>query len=126
MLVNGQEYSFRANASSLLVRLEEGSNTIVVRVSYYDGTQNILASRSYTVRYSPAGQTVIVAYRKQDNTPLSQIHTTAEGGLSFVAYGLRDGRQLRASVRLNGKTIQSATSAFTAALQFGEMCWRSA
>lgn len=120
VLVNGQEYSFRANASSLLVRLEEGSNTIVVRVSYYDGTQNILASRSYTVRYSPVGQTVIVAYRKQDNTPLSQIHTTAEGSLSFVAYGLRDGRQLRASVRLNGKTIQSATSAFTAALQFGE------
>lgn len=119
VLVNDKKYSFRASAASMLVRLEEGTNTIVVSVTYFDGTNSILAARAYTVSYSPAGQTVIVAYRKQDSAPLSEIHSTAEGTLEFVAYGLRDGRQLRATVRLNGKTISSSTSAFTASLQYG-------
>ena len=62
-------------------------------------------SRAYTVSYSPAGETVIVAYRAQDSTPLSELHSTAESGLRFVAYGLRDRLPLRATVRLNGKTV---------------------
>lgn len=119
VIVNGEEFSFRAASTSVMIRLAEGTNTIVVRVAYFDGTDNIIASRAYTVSYSPAGETVIVAYRAQDSAPLSELHSTAESGLRFVAYGLRDGRQLRAAVRLNGKTVTSSSDTFDVTLQFG-------
>lgn len=119
VIVNGEELSFRAASTSVMIRLAEGTNTIVVRVAYFDGTDNIIASRAYTVSYSPAGETVIVAYRAQDSTPLSELHSTAESGLRFVAYGLRDRLPLRAAVRLNGKTVTSSSDTFDVTLQFG-------
>ena len=117
--VNGEEYSFRAASGSVMIRLAVGTNTVVVRAAYFDGTDNIAASRAYTLHYSPAGETVIVAYRIQDNAPLSDLHSTAESRLHFVAYGLRDGKRLRASVRQNGKTVTSGSDSFDITLQFG-------
>ncbi len=117
--VNGKEFSYRAATSSIMIKLTEGANTIVVRAMYYDGADNITASRAYTVNYSPGGETVIVAFRERDNAPLSELHSTDDGKLTFVAYGLKDGRRLRAMVRLNGKTITSGSDTYEAVLQFG-------
>ena len=61
---------------------------------------------------NPVSYTHLDVYKRQ-------LHSTAESGLRFVAYGLRDGLPLRAAVRLNGKTVTSSSDTFDVTLQFG-------
>lgn len=95
VIVNGEELSFRAASTSVMIRLAEGTNTIVVRVAYFDGTDNIIASRAYTVSYSPAGKTVIVAYRAPGQHASER---AAQHGRERAALrGLRSARRIAAA-----------------------------
>lgn len=116
--LNGQEYSYKATSSSVLVTLQEGANTLVVQAYYGSDTGNITASQTYTVYYGRGGEVFIVAQRS-DGVPLADIGTTSQGELLFTAYGIKDGERLRPSVRLNGKTLSGSGDSFQAALEFG-------
>ena len=117
--LNGETLDYRASTSSVLLRLQQGANTILVQALYSAGADTITASRGYTVYYSAGGEVVIVATRDSDGVSLADIRTTAEGRLSFTAFGLKDGRRLRAAVSLNGKTVSGSGEHFTLTLTYG-------
>lgn len=117
--LNGESLDHRASTSSVLLRLAQGANTIVVQALYSDGTDTVAASRGYTVYYSSGGEVVIVATRDSDGVSLADIRTTNGGELAFTAFGLKDGRRLRATVSLNGKTVGGSGEHFSVTLTYG-------
>lgn len=119
VILNGESRDHSAATGSVLLKLTQGANTIVVQALYSDGTDTITASRGYTVYYSAGGEVVIVATRDSDGTALADIRTTDEGELTFTAFGLKDGRRLRAAVSLNGKTVSGSAEHFRVTLTYG-------
>lgn len=118
--VNDKEYSFRASSKHMAIKLKEGANKIDVTVMYFDGKEYIDAVRTYTVNYTSGGKTIIVAYSEENHIALEEMKTTSSGDFTFVAYGLKGDKKLRAHVRVNGKTVKSSGSKFTADLKFGK------
>lgn len=117
--LNGQALDYRAATSSVMLKLAEGANTILVQALYRNGSDTITASQGYTVYYGAGGEVLIVATRDSDGASLADIHTTADGDLAFTAYGLKDGSRLRAAVSLNGKALSGSGDSFRAALTYG-------
>ena len=117
--LNGQSLDYKASSSSVLLKLAEGANSIVVRAFYSDGANTVTASQGYTVYYGAGGEVVIIAVRDSDGVSLADLRTTSDSTLSFTAYGLKDGSKLRASVRFNGKTVTGSGDRFSATLEYG-------
>lgn len=117
--LNGQSLDYKASSSSVLLKLAEGANSIVVRAFYSDGANTVTASQGYTVYYGAGGEVVIIAVRDSDGVSLADLHTTSDSTLSFTTYGLKDGNKLRASVRFNGKTVTGSGDRFSATLEYG-------
>lgn len=57
--LNGQSLDYKASSSSVLLKLAEGANSIVVRAFYSDGANTVTASQGYTVYYGAGGEVVI-------------------------------------------------------------------
>ena len=117
--LNGQSLDYKASSSSVLLKLAEGANSIVVRAFYSDGANTVTASQGYTVYYGAGGEVVIIAVRDSDGVSLADLRTTSDSTLSFTAYGLKDGSKLRVSVRFNGKTVTGSGDRFSATLEYG-------
>ena len=113
VVVNGHEQTYRGIDNSFQVTLTEGANSIIVKVVYYNGTEYISASRSYTVYYS-VGEDVIII------TDLENIHEVSQSALTFEAYALKGEKKLGATVKLNGKTVSGTNNMFEVNLEYGE------
>lgn len=113
VVVNGQEQTYRGIDNSFQVTLTEGANTIIVKVVYYNGTEYISASRSYTVYYSVGDDVIII-------TDLENIHEVSQSALTFEAYALKGEKKLGATVRLNGKAVSGTNNMFKVNLEYGE------
>ena len=113
VVVNGHEQTYRGIDNSFQVTLTEGANSIIVKVVYYNGTEYISASRSYTVYYS-VGEDVIIV------TDLENIHEVSQSALTFEAYALKGEKKLGATVKLNGKTVSGTNNMFEVNLEYGE------
>lgn len=113
VVVNGHEQTYRGIDNSFQVTLTEGANTIIVKAVYYNGTEYISASRSYTVYYSVGDDVIII-------TDLENIHEVSQSALTFEAYALKGEKKLGATVRLNGKAVSGTNNIFKVNLEYGE------
>lgn len=113
VIVNGKEQTYRGIDNSFRITLSEGGNSVIVKVMYFDGTDYISASRSYTLYYS-VGEAVMIV------TDLENVHEVAQSELTFTAYGLKGTQKLAASVRVNGNRVTGSGDSFTVTLVYGE------
>lgn len=111
--VNGAEETYRGGTTDFRITLAEGANTILVQVIYQEGDKQVTASRNYTLYYAPGQQVVIVC-------SLENVHQVSEEQLTFTAYGVKDGRRMGATVKVNNHKITGKNDTFTANLELGK------
>ncbi len=110
--LNGEEEEYAPNTGRFPLKLSEGKNRIVVNVLYISGKDTVTVSKGYNVFYAPADKVIIV-------TDLTDKSVDTDS-VDFYAYGLRGKEKIKATVKVNGKSVSEDGEDFTVKLQYGK------